>query len=137
MSEQIMLVVVSPVHPDDAEEFSDDATEICETHEEYVRKYARFEMIVQSLETFGFKPATGRNSTINMEWCNGEGAAPGQLISGDDTAILNLAGRAEEWVKLRETALAKLTDEEKAALNIFDDAGICESCYRTKRRREW
>lgn len=130
--DQSFILLSYPLHPSEAN--NDDV--VCSTEEDYKRLCDEYKRLRKCLKEFGFK--SNRDGLyIDAEWCNGEGKLRADVFTITDANITALEKRVAEIRQLREQAMSKLSDEELAALGVFQNEGKhCSRCFKRQYRKE-
>lgn len=113
-----MIVVV---HPEKYDKAKEERIGACESDEENRARWLEVRALEQMLEELGCtRWSSDRDRTVNFEvsGCNWESGMSGSVWDVPQAAMKALAAKYRELRTARETAIAKLTDEELYALGI-------------------
>lgn len=127
------ILLSYPLHPSETDH---DEDVVCSNEEDYKRLCDEYKRLRTCLKEFGFKSA-GDGLYLDAEWCNGGGKLRADVFTISDANITALEKRTSEIRQLREQAASKLTDEELAALGVFQNEGKhCSKCFKRQYRKE-
>lgn len=127
------ILLSYPLPPGEADH---DEDIVCSTEEDYKRLCDEYVRLKKCLKELGFK-STRNGLLLNAEWCNASGKLRADVFTISDANITAFEKRTAEIRKLREQAASKLTDEELAALGVFQNEGKhCSKCFKRQYRKE-